>query len=363
MDLERGLRDWVAAGLIDETVADFIRAHERRSSTPWGRWAVIALGLLAVALGMALLVAANWWDIPDTLKITVQLALGIAASMAIWRADRHEWTWTREGALFLLGALTLGGIALQMQVFQLTGQKWQALWFWLALMSPAFMLLARSRLNAYAFALVAGWAALALGTGDVSRLARGIALAVPAMIIGLSALREGIFARGLREAGLAQLLGGASFAHVAWSVSLDTHEIAEVRMPLAIGAVLSAAALSILHLRRDEAAAVVLPTCGAAIVAVVLALGFSHHGEWPSRMMGALIYAAMWGVTGWAAFRAGWTALFGVAVAALALRLFIVYFEVFASLALTGVGLIGAGMLLIALVLLWRRLLVKLRPA
>src|SRR3546814_2620611 len=111
-------------------------------------------------------------------------------------------------------------ISLQTQIFQLVGESWQALWFWLALTAPVLVLMARPRLNGYALALMAGWAALALGTGDVGALGRGIALAVPAALLGLSAIGRDAFATGLREAGLAFLLGGASLAHIAWSVSL-----------------------------------------------------------------------------------------------------------------------------------------------
>lgn len=361
MDLERGLQAWQAAGLIDAATADAIRDHEGAARTPWGRWAVIALGLLAVALGIALVIASNWQAIPGGLKLGVHLLLTVIAAAVAWRADRLGQLWTAEGALFLLGALVLGGIALQTQIFQLVGESWQALWFWLALTAPVLVLMARSRLNGYALALMAGWAALALGTGDVGALGRGIALAVPAALLGLSAIGREAFATGLREAGLAFLLGGASLAHIAWSVSLDAAEVAEAWLPLAIGAALSLIVLGFLHYRRDPAAAIILPSAVAAIVAVVIALGIPHGGDWPSRLAGAIVYALMWGVIGWVAFRAGWTKLFGVAVAALALRLFIIYFEIFASLAMTGAGLIGAGLLLIALVLLWRRLVVRLK--
>ena len=366
MDLERGLKDWVAAGLMDATTADAIRAYEKQARRPWGRWAVIALGLLAVALGIALLVAANWWTIPDNLKIIVHLALTAGAAAAAWRADRKGWQWSREGALFLLGALVLGGIALQTQVFQLSGESWQALWFWLGLMAPILLLAAASRLNAYAFALMAGWAALALGTGKTTPVGQGIALSVPAALIGLSAIggeTRAAFARGLREAGLALLLGGASLVHIVWSVDFTVREAAEARLPLAIGTLFSAGALAYVRWRRDPAAGVLLPAGAVGIVAVLLALGMPHQGDWVSRLAGALIYAGMWGVVGWAAFRAGWTALFNIAVAALALRLFIVYFEIFASLAMTGAGLIGAGLLLIGLVLAWRRLMIRVRGA
>src|SRR3546814_9954645 len=78
-------------------------------------------------------------------------------------------------------------------------------------------------------ALMAGWAALALGTGDVGALGRGIALAVPAALLGLSAIGRDAFATGLREAGLAFLLGGASLAHIAWSVSRSEEDTSELQ--------------------------------------------------------------------------------------------------------------------------------------
>src|SRR3546814_7093766 len=68
MDLERGLQAWLASGLIDAATADAIRDHEGAARTPWGRWAVIALGLLAVALGIALVIASNWQAIPGGLR-------------------------------------------------------------------------------------------------------------------------------------------------------------------------------------------------------------------------------------------------------------------------------------------------------
>ena len=63
----------------------------------------------------------------------------------------------------------------------------------------------------------------------------------------------------------------------------------------------------------------------------------------------------MWGLVAHAASESGWRALFGVAIAAIAIRIFIVYFELFGTLATTGAGLIAGGLLLIALALGWRR--------
>src|SRR3546814_5345216 len=87
-----------------------------------------------------------------------------------------------------------------------------------------------------------------------------------------------------------------------WSSDVCSSDLAW--LPLAIGAALSLIVLGFLHYRRDPAAAIILPSAVAAIVAVVLALGIPHGGDWPSRLAGAIVYALMWGVIGWVAFRA-----------------------------------------------------------
>src|SRR3546814_14181756 len=103
MDLERGLQAWLPSGLIDAATADAIRDHEGAARTPWGRWAVIALGLLAVALGLAMVIASHWQAIPRGLKLGVHLLLtGIPAAVP-WRPARLGPFWTAQALLLLPG--------------------------------------------------------------------------------------------------------------------------------------------------------------------------------------------------------------------------------------------------------------------
>src|SRR3546814_13462377 len=97
-------------------------------------------------------------------------------SSDVCSSDLLGQLWTAEGVLFLLGALVLGGIALQTQIFQLVGESWQAPLFWLALTAHVLVLMARSRFNGNALSLLAGSAALALCSGDAGSLVRGISL-------------------------------------------------------------------------------------------------------------------------------------------------------------------------------------------
>jgi len=86
------------------------------------------------------------------------------------------------------------------------------------------------------------------------------------------------------------------------------------------------------------------------------------HPRWP--VVGAGLFMAYWAMIGWTGLRLGYRGLLNTAVVIIALRLVIVYIELFGDLLSTGVGLIASGILLIALVWGARRLIRKLgQPA
>jgi uncharacterized membrane protein len=366
MALDRKLEAWTAAGLIDEAAAARIRAFEGEESRPVALWALVGLGLLALALGIMLIIGANWDRIPGWLKLGVQLALTAVAAGTTWLGIKRGDRWLAEGSLFVLGALVLGGIALHAQVYQLVGPLWQALALWLVLLTPAMLLAGTTRLVAYTWSLMLLWgfgsgAMESDATSSAALLVDGLAMAAPALLILVSLLpRAGevsrAFRSGIAEIGIVALLAGASLAHFAWAESIGPGEAGDmlVRMLLPAGAALAAVLVG--QVRGGLPKSMLLPILAWPTLAVGLAAAVPHGNGWFSRFIGALIFAAMWGLIGHGASRAGWRVLFGVAIAAIAVRLFIVYFELFGTLAMTGTGLVLAGILLIGLALAWRRL-------
>jgi uncharacterized membrane protein len=367
--MERKLAAWRAAGLIDAATADAIAAHEAAAARPVALWAAVGLGLLALALGVVLVIAANWDRIPDAVKLGVHLAAMAAAAGAAWRGLRGDRLWLGEGALFGLGALTLGGVALHAQIYGQTGPLWEALAAWAVLMTPAILLAGRTRLTAYALAALLALLAISYGDAPGPRstlLADNLRLALPPALVALSLViadpdREP-FVRGLREAGLALLLGGASLAHLLWAQSWTASDVGDALARLPLAALVALAAAHGARRLGGADAAVVATGVLAAAGAVAVTFAIPHGDNPAARFVGVLSYFALWGLVARAAARHGWRALFGLAVAALALRLFIVYLELFYDLASTGLGLILGGLLLIALAAGWRRVMARVAP-
>lgn len=355
MRLAPKLDEWQAAGLIDAAVAQAIRAHEDGHSRPLLLWAVAGLGVFALALGVVLLVSANWQDIPAWLKLAAHLLLTATAALALYRYDVRDRLWLGEGALFMLAALVLAGIALHAQVYQLTDPLWRALASWALLMSPVILLFGRTRLTALGYAAMLVGLVAAYAAADTGLLGENLAAALPvALVLAALALtgetRRPAFTQGLLEGGLLVTLGAASLVHILWVLDIDAEDIGEnlARMPLV--AVLATVACFFSFRRRPSEEARLLATIlGGALVTVLMAVSIPHDDGPFWRFFGLVSYLLLWLAIAVAATRAGWRGLFGVAIAALALRLFLVYFELFYSLAFTGLGFVIGGLLLIGL--------------
>jgi uncharacterized membrane protein len=364
MSLDRRIDSWVEAGLIDLATAERLRLHEAAQARPVARWAIAGLGLLAVLLGLMLVISANWDRIPHGVKLGAHMALLLGAAAAHWWARKRGRLRLAEGALFLFAGLVLAGIALQSQVYQLTGPVWHALLLWLLLAGPALLLGGASRLTGIALAAIAilGPAGMAIDTverGGPWLWAQGLAMAVPAVLIALSmVLRGGAgFRLALREAGIVTTLAGASLAHFAWASRITADQAADnaIRLlPVALAA-LAALALS----RRpgaDFPPRLLLPILLGPPIAVALALAVPHPDETFSRLIGVILFVALWAAVARGAAAEGMNSLFAVAIAAIGLRIFIIYIELFGSLAATGGGLMLGGGLVVALSWLWHRI-------
>ncbi len=363
MALERNLARWVDAGLIDPATADGIRAFEAGRERPTALWAIAGLGLFALGLGIILLVSANWDRIPDGLKLGLHMALLAGAAATHWIARRDARRWLAEGSLFLFSLLTLAGIALQAQVYQLAGPLWHALLLWLALAGPALLLGGATRLTGLQFSAMALFGPLAMAVDTIDRggpwlLAQGAAMAVPLLLLLLALDRwrlQPAFRAALREAGIVLTLAGASIAHFAWAsniTSVQALDNAARLLPLL------AVALAGLLLARGGGIprSLILPLFLGPPLALGLALAIPHPDHMASRLLGIIVYTLMWAAVARGASASGWSTLFATAVAAIALRIFIIYVELFGSLAATGGGLVTGGLLLIALAWGWRRI-------
>jgi uncharacterized membrane protein len=143
--LENSLKEWVALGIISPDHATRIREHEaNKPESSWILSGLLILGAIVVGIGVISLIAANWYQIPDSVKLAGDFLLLIALAFA----TLYSWDSKRaiqfEVLLLLFLLLCLASIGLISQIYNTGGKLYQALLLW-SLITFAVAMAARQK--------------------------------------------------------------------------------------------------------------------------------------------------------------------------------------------------------------------------
>ncbi len=121
---ERYLERWIAAGLIEASTADLVRAYEKGQGLTFSILLAIGLGGLLLAAGILLFVAAHWDVLSPAQRFALVLAL--VAMLHVGGAIASSRFNILSIALHAVGTICLGaGIFLAGQIFNLQ-EHWPA---------------------------------------------------------------------------------------------------------------------------------------------------------------------------------------------------------------------------------------------
>jgi uncharacterized membrane protein len=378
---EHYLKRWRDAGLIDDSAVARVSAWEARHRRPIWLWALSGMGALAIGLGVVAVVAANWEEIPAGAKLTVDLLLTSLCAVFVFLAWQRDRAWPREiGALLLFG-LVIAGIALIGQVYQLQSDPWQALVIWLVLCTPYLALVALTRLLGalWLAAAVLTWFSayeplerliMPLASGSAAGHFSHLLFYLPAclMIVVAVVRRRWPPAEDQGELLLKLALAGL-VAAVSTTVVVIDSRLASVVEPVevwlgAAATLLATAALWLGSGALPRRTTIALLGTSFVVWAAALLLGraWNAHAQAMFEAIFGLLFIVYWSAIGWLAARGGQRVLFGLAFTVIGLRLLILYFEAIGGLTATGLGLIGGGVLCLALTWTGWRLTRRLVP-
>jgi len=371
MSLKTQLQRWRTAEVIDAVTAQRIQAFEDSNQTFGFSAAMFGLGALAIVLGVAAVVASNWDAIPAAAKLAAHGALLAALAAGAFYAAQTGRAALREILLFLSFGLTLTGIALIGQIYQTGAPLWQALALWLLVASPFLFLLARAKFTVACW-IASLWTTLGTAGDSVERFLGPTHLdvafytLVPLLMIGIGECKA-LRARWptwpwmLTAGGYALIACAVSAAQLAWIDEFDRDFWRRSANIFPAFCAALAVASAWMALRRAKWLEANSPVADLFLFASIL-VGFAplllRHPHWP--VVGAGVFMAYWALIGWSGSRLGSRGLLNLAIVVIALRLVVVYVELFGSLLSTGFGLIASGALLIALVWAAGKLIRKL---
>ena len=372
MKLSQRIDEWVKAGVVDAATAARIIAYEQTRGGISFVNGLLGIGGLAIFLGIAAIIGVNWDTIPAFVKITFHLVINTGVATALYTLIQRGKTGMVIDLLAGgLAGLTLTFIALVGQIYQSQDPTWKALALWLVLVSPFLLAVMQSRylIEKWILAFLLTYGMYIANVDDHTK-PLPLILMCSLLPFGMMALGQDSKLRAWRGktmtqlslTGFAVLAAAATLSQISWRFTTgwfheDTMVVAEAFI------ITMVVAVAMLFARRAQRL-VLLP----AVVDLVLPISvlfaflpfFIPHGDW--AVVGAGMMMVYWAFCGWAGMQAGYRRALDFAISLIALRLVIVYVEVFGSLLQTGTGLIISGVMLIGLVLGTRKIIARLKP-
>ncbi|QPJ61275.1 MAG: DUF2157 domain-containing protein [Candidatus Nitronauta litoralis] len=129
--IDKKIEEWVRADLINSDVADSILSYEdRQPASSWILSTFLILGAVTVGIGIISLIAANWDDIPDSVKLAADLILLSALAYGVFKTHVEDKPLYFEMYLVAFQISCLASIGLISQIYNTGGKAWQALLLW-----------------------------------------------------------------------------------------------------------------------------------------------------------------------------------------------------------------------------------------
>ncbi|TXH69513.1 MAG: DUF2157 domain-containing protein [Thiothrix sp.] len=136
--IEKKLQIWEQQGLITgdqyEAILSFEQGETKNNN--WWLYSLLILGSAIIGLGIISLIAANWAQIPDRLKLGADFGLlAILASTIFWYQRRQQQILTDMLiAAFII--LCLASIGLIAQIYHINGRWYHAIMLWSVISLP-----------------------------------------------------------------------------------------------------------------------------------------------------------------------------------------------------------------------------------
>ncbi len=366
MSLANKLEKWSDKNLITTAQVDDILAFEKKKGHSRLFYGLGGLGILSIILGIASLIAANWYKIPTEVRIGGHLFLNLAlAAIILFRYNKAGWI--RESLVALQAGLVLTFIALIGQTLQTQAPLWQPLGLWLLLATPMLMFYSRATGTILAWTGIFAFT-LIYGSFDlfISPITEIVTTALPFILFFTFTFKKVKTAlepwtRVIQAAFAITVILVTSIAQTSWSLPLK-----EVFLPAAINTMAVGVVLCLLLNLSARGklisfwAKIPCEACFALLISFLFTIApitIVHSSTLPA--LGALTFSTYWLFIGMVGLRLGVEKLWTLAIVLVGLRIFVAYIEIMGTLAVQGAGFIGSGIVFLVLAAITRKLIQK----
>lgn len=362
MNIEKHLERWVGAELITSDQADKIKAFEKKTpSAGWALWGISGVGIVVLMTGVISLIAAHWGDISPTVKLAVYFLVFLLLSLITIKKGKNEGL-IKEVLLTFLSLYALGGVGLIGQVYNLVSDGYTGLFFWLLIIFP-ITLLAKSKLIQYIWFIGFTTAALIWGfeTGSLDSAERNamILISIPYFWIAIGYVLDRkansyFFSAARVWNWLIVMLGYTLVGSFIWnqgSKNFQQEHITQWQMlpVLSIAAVIGGILSRKVSPGLVSTFALLAMIIGSGLLFIYPAIFIIE----PHQIIPCILFFVTWGGFATLAALTDRKRMYDIAAFIIGARFVVVYFEVFGTLAATGIGLIISGGMILGVAYAW----------
>ncbi len=367
MKLSAKITSWQNAGIITPKQGMDILDFEKAIAKPYALYGFLALAIFCIGLGVISVIAANWQHLTVMLKLVADFALLSGVAGLTYYAAYKKWNIRFEVFLCLFVILVLATIGLIAQVYQLQPDGFEAYLLWSLLVFPLLLvtkkpLLPLVMLPVFTFSF---WDFMAYNktTKEIMwQMSNSWEYSVPVLwlfiwfilwqMLTIFAQNKAVaFKKALKFwmiifTGLLVInidFGSSVFSEVALDEN-GSGSLTGVLVSVAIGLTAISAYLDYISGKKF-----LIP----ALMALTVVGGFINCGAVFSFAVLFLIGIYAWQINS--------VKILNTVLALTAVRIFILYADMFKSLLFSGLGLIASGLLLLALIWGWVKLSRRLK--
>lgn len=377
MGIAKKLDNWETAGLISSKQKEAVLEYEKQHTRPAFLYSMLFLGIFCIGLGIISVISSNWEAVPATVKLVADFLLLILSARGIYCFNKSGKPFQVEVLILFYALLILGSIGLTGQIFNLSSALYKALLFWSVLVFPLLFVSKKILLPIiWIPVFFTAFFLFCLEFPLVRYYADYLANAFPAlleiiimfvMILIYSLMKYFVPERfknltkamgfwvGVIIAGEVILLDVASFGIFHSKIFMPSSFFASVSSSIMVwsGTALAVAALYAAS-SYYQVSGITVKALAVILLYTLIAQILPENGT-VFEIWGALLALSVLSLLGRYAYRTDSGRMFNLITVLIALRVFVVYLQVFGSLLTTGVGLIVSGAVLLLIMFVWAK--------
>jgi uncharacterized membrane protein len=350
---------WKEAGLISDEQFNSIRQFEEANAPKnLAAYTIISLGAIVICIGIISLIASNWEDLGDGVKLLLDFLILGGLAYSIFKIKDTNKNWIFETLLVSYFILILASIGLISQIYNTGGKFYQAAFFWCAITLP-IVLFATSKITSHIW-LIAGLFSVTSYLlesikffNDEEILLVWVYSVLPSFLLTISFPLQNSKMESLRVFGSTSLFwsifgfltGTVFFSFLGIIKNKNIFHIEnEVQGLILISLFFGAVTIYLSYLKNKKLSLLLL--IGYLLYTIQYC---SHLFDFSSEAFDAILFVLIWFIAGFIFHLLDRKRLFEFTIVSIGIRFLIAYFQLFTSLVFTGFGLIFSGILIISI--------------